>query len=388
MKISYLLGSVSRNAGGLFDICRRLAQTIARNTGVSVLGLEDEFTGLDLKEWLPLRPTVFPAAPPRSFGYARGYARALEIGNPELVHVHGLWMYPSLCGYRWHQRTKRPLIYTAHGMLDPWAVRNSRWKKRLVGSLWEDAAHRSATCFHVNSETEYLTLRSYGLRNPIAIVPNGMDFPDLSTKNPAPWRGEISNRRVLLYLGRLHLKKNLPALIDAWKAARGASTKAREWVLVIAGWDQGEHEALLRKQVCELGVEESVYFAGPLFGDQKAGAYQHAEAFVLPSLSEGLPMVILEAWAYGKPVVMTPDCNLPEGLAAGAALSTGKTADAIAETLCALFEMEVSERKQMGERGRALVSEKFLWPGIADEMKNVCEWAVGGGEPPGCVRFN
>jgi len=185
----------------------------------------------------------------------------------------------------------------------------------------------------------------------------------------------------------LHPKKNLPALLAAWKSARDRGpTSASDWLLVIAGWDQNNHEAQLRQQARELGIMESVHFVGPLFGDAKVGAYQHAKAFILPSLSEGLPMVILEAWAYGKPVVMTPECNLPEGFAAGAALSTGKAAEEIAETLGELCEMDEAERKQMGERGRALVSQTFLWSRIAEEMKQVCEWAVGGGTPPACVR--
>jgi poly(glycerol-phosphate) alpha-glucosyltransferase len=279
------------------------------------------------------------------------------------------------------------LIYSAHGMLDPWAVRNSKWKKRLVGSLWEDKSHRSASCFHVNSTIEYLTLRSYGLRNPVAIIPNGVDLPDPSMLEPAPWSADITGHKVLLYLGRLHPKKNLPALLAAWRSVRDRrATGASEWLLVIAGWDQNSHEAQLRQQARDVAIEESVHFVGPLFGVAKTGAYQHAEAFVLPSLSEGLPMVILEAWAYGKPVVMTPDCNLPEGFAARAALSTGKTAESIAETLRELFGMDEAERKQMGERGTSLVSKKFTWPRIAEEMKQVCEWAVEGGTPPSCIQ--
>ncbi|HEX4641357.1 MAG TPA: glycosyltransferase, partial [Chthoniobacterales bacterium] len=183
-----------------------------------------------------------------------------------------------------------------------------------------------------------------------------------------------------------HPKKNLPALLEAWKAALRSTAQPSEWVLVIAGWDQNNHEAQLKEQARELGLKESVHFAGSLFGAQKAGAYRNADAFILPSLSEGLPMVVLEAWACAKPVVMTRECNLPEGFAAGAALATGKTAEAIAETLGELFEMSESERKQMGERGRALVSEKFLWPKIAGEMKSICDWAVGGGDLPPCVR--
>ncbi len=144
MKIAYLLNSVSRKAGGLFEICKRLAQTTCDEKEIVVLGVEDEFTKTDLIEWAPLRPTIFSPVFARSFGYAPGYAQYLAKACPDIAHVHGLWTYSSLAGYRWHRRTNRPLIYTAHGMLAPWALRNSAWKKRLVCRLWEDAAHRSA----------------------------------------------------------------------------------------------------------------------------------------------------------------------------------------------------------------------------------------------------
>ncbi len=143
-----------------------------------MLGVRDEFTEKDLAAWAPLKPLVFKPALPGNFGVAKGYAEALRRFDPSLAHVHALWIYPSLAGYRWHRRTKRPLIYTAHGMLDRWAVQNSGWKKRMVRALWEDAAHRSAACFHVFSEAEYRSVRAYGLTNPVCIIPNGIDVPE------------------------------------------------------------------------------------------------------------------------------------------------------------------------------------------------------------------
>jgi hypothetical protein len=168
VKIAYLLNSISRKAGGLFEICRRLGQTLAETDEIPVIGTEDEYTNSDLAAWSPLQPKTFPLVGPSNFGFAPKYASELRQIAPNIVHVHALWTYSSLVGYKWQRRTKRPLIYTANGMLDQWAVRNAKWKKQLVRVLWEDAAHRSAACFHVNSEAEYRSVREYGLRNPIA----------------------------------------------------------------------------------------------------------------------------------------------------------------------------------------------------------------------------
>lgn len=388
MKIGFLIDSISSRAGGVSESTRRLAQSLVTvNASVEVFGLEDENTGRDLAGWLPLRVHQFPPAI-QSWGYSNALVPALLEADLDVLLAHGLWKYSSLASHRWHRRTGRPYIIHPHGMLDPWAVQNAKWKKRLAYLIYERTHLRHASCLRALCDAEAESIRAFGLRNPICVIPNGIDLPDFSIKHTAPWKGELRSRRVLLYLGRLHPKKNLPALLEAWKAVQASSAAARDWVLVIAGWDQNNHEAHLRKQVRELGLEDTVHFAGPLFGDQKAGAYQNAEAFVLPSLSEGLPMVVLEAWAFAKPVVMTPDCNLPEGFSAGAAISTGKSAGAIGDALPKLFEMDDAGRRAMGERGRALVSAKFLWPGIAEEMKKVCDWVVRGGSAPTSVRLH
>jgi len=188
----------------------------------------------------------------------------------------------------------------------------------------------------------------------------------------------------------LHPKKNLGAMLEAWAQSRKAkvgSRKSEEWRLVIAGWDQAGYEADLKALASDLGLLTSVSFVGPKFGEDKAEVYRNADAFILPSLSEGLPMVVLEAWAYGKPVLMTPECNLPEGFAAGAALEIGTTPETIAAGLRQLMEMSESEREAMGSRGRALVEAKFSWPRIGEQMRAVYEWVLGGGKPPECVRL-
>jgi poly(glycerol-phosphate) alpha-glucosyltransferase len=95
---------------------------------------------------------------------------------------------------------------------------------------------------------------------------------------------------------------------------------------------------------------------------------------------------VLEAWAYAKPVLMTPECNLPEGFSAGAALRIGPGPEEIADGLRCIIEMSDDDRRAMGARGRDLVATKFSWPPIGEQMRAVCEWVVGG-EMPNTVRL-
>ena len=106
---------------------------------------------------------------------------------------------------------------------------------------------------------------------------------------------------------------------------------------------------------------------------------------MLPSTSEGLPTVVLEAWAYNLPVLMTPECNLPEGFASQAAVRIETGPLAIARGLRTLFQMQDQHRTEMGDKGRALVERDFSWPSIARNMVPVFNWMMGLGEKPASV---
>jgi poly(glycerol-phosphate) alpha-glucosyltransferase len=156
-------------------------------------------------------------------------------------------------------------------------------------------------------------------------------------------------------------------------------------MLEIASWDDGEHEAQLRAHCERLGLRSSVSWVGPQYGVDLAITFKRASAFILPSFSEGLPMAVLTAWAYGRPVLMTPHCNLPEGFAAQAAVAIDPEPDSIAEGITRIVEMPDEELAAMGRRGRRLVEEKFAWPQIAADMKTVYDWILGNRPKPECV---
>lgn len=387
MKVAFVTASVSRRAGGLLFAVRRLAQTLTASgeTGVQVLGIEDVHSQDDLPEWGSAAPQVFRRYGPAAFGYAPGLGQVLAKSGCDLAHTHGLWMYPSLAVHQWSHSYRRSYLVTPHGMLDPWAVRNSGWKKRLAGWAYEHAHLRGAACLHALCQAEAEAIRGYGLRNPLCLIPNGVDLPAQPSEPPPAWASALPpGTRVLLFLGRLHPKKGLPGLLDAWGLARAAA-QAAGWHLVVAGWDQGGHQAQLVTQVERARLQGQVHFVGPQFGRDKAASYGRADAFVLPSFSEGLPMTVLEAWSHRLPVLMTSACNLPEGFAAGAALETATSPDSIAAALERLFAMPDEERRAMGECGHRLVAERFTWPYVAEQMLAVYRWVLGDEPIPSCV---
>jgi poly(glycerol-phosphate) alpha-glucosyltransferase len=406
-----LLESVSRADGGIFEAECALQRELHLGQGVqvNVVGMEDRYTAMDASRWLPLKPRVIKVQGPGAFGYSPDLLPALDP-KADLLYAATLWKHPSWAALQWAERTGKPMLVAPHGSLDSWALANAAWKKRIASVLFKGRQLRRAACLRALSQAEVDSFRAYGLTNPIAIIPNGVVLPDfhklstLDVAGPAvasqPLR-RPSTPRTLLFLGRIHPKKGLPNLIHAFKKALDAlpSTLDQSWQLVIAGWDQVGHERELMELCEELGIrverrqssvegqqsDADILLWGPAFGREKEDLLRSADAFILPSLSEGLPMSVLEAWAYGLPVVMTPECNLPEGFAADAAIRIETDAESIALGLAALFTMSNEDRCSMGQRGRVLVTERFTWQTVARQMREVYDWMLGGGKAPSTV---
>jgi glycosyltransferase involved in cell wall biosynthesis len=404
-----LVGSVSRRAGGLFESVRRLDQEVfskppvdwdgeekhATRTEpirVSVLGLNDDFSDEDRQAWAPLPLRSFTVLGPKRFGYAPGLLPSLRARVPDLVHVHGLWQYNSIAAWHWHHRSGLPYLVSPHGMLDAWALSHARGRKRLAWGLYESRHLRNARCIRALCRSEADSIRELGLTNLICVIPNGVDLADPKEDRGTHEASDLAKQRVLLYLGRIHPKKGLAALLQGWAAAGNTSG----WMLAIAGWDQCGHEDELKRLANALGLGwgsridrcprgATVIFPGPKHGREKRDWLHGCEAVVLPSLSEGLPMAVLEAWAHSKPVLLTPQCNLPQALAAGAGLGMEADPDSIAGVLRILFRANRSTLEGLGTRGRELVRTKFAWTKIAAELRAVYLWLCDRGPRPACV---
>ena len=411
MRVGFLVSSVSREAGGLFQSVRGLAKAVTcASASARVFGISDEQSAVDLQEWRPISVQTFRPQF-RAWGYSNQLVPALLGADLDILSTHGLWKYCSVASRRWHRRTGRPCIVHPEGMLESWALQNAKWKKKIAALLYEDRHLRGAACLRALCEAEAQSIRAYGLHNPICVIPSGIDLPE-TIENSTPESDNsilqtiAQNRKILLYLGRLHPKKNLANLLRAWKQALNSHPSMREnWVLAVAGWDQAGHERILKRLAGDLGLSfldvsdprsagttattgsTSVAFLGPRFGADKSECYRACDAFILPSLSEGLPMTVLEGWAHAKPVLMTPECNLPEGFATEAALQIGPRAEQIAAGLKHMTEMSDDDRRTMGDRGHTLAATRFSWPQIGEQMRSVYEWVLRGGATPQTVRL-
>ena len=420
MKVAMTTGSLSRNAGGLFESVRAMGKGLSElGVGVSVYGLRDQNWERDEEAWEPLSASAFSFIGPRALTWSPDMDAALDEVRPDVVALQGLWQYSSIATRRQWKRNGTPYVISPRGMLDKWALENSRWKKVLAAWAFENAVLRDAACLHALCESEADAMRSYGLRQRIEVVPNGVHLPELLTTEDTE---STEGKKRLLFLGRIHPKKGLLGALRAWADIQNSKSKiqnSKQWQFVIAGWDQGGHEAELKALCADLGLkiamgfshgvtgstkgqnlklnsyklktpppeaeDADVLFFGSAFGEEKDALLRSADAFVLPSFSEGLPMSVLEAWSYGLPVLMTPECNLPEGFPCKAALEIRSGGGSFQGSdfsfqhgLRTLLEMAARERAAMGMRGRRLVEAKFTWQKVAANMNALYEDILSG----------
>lgn len=323
-RIGLVTASASRLGGGVFEAVASQA-ALLRDLGASpvVLALKDAHSMADAGRFAGCALHHAPVLGPGFFGLAPGLGAMLDAARLDLLHLHGIWMYPSQAASGWAARSGKPYLISPHGMLDPWITARGRWKKALARSGYERRSWRRASAFHAltGREAEDIT-RETGRSGSVVI---GNAAPPAAAP-PAAARGPT-----IAYLGRIHPKKNIAALVDGW-AMLAASGRLPEGArLTIAGWGAPDDIAALKARLA--GAPAGAEFVGPQFGADKARLLAEARFLALPSLSEGLPVAVLEAWAAGTPALMSSECNLPIGFAEGAAIDSGLTSDSIAAAL-------------------------------------------------------
>ena len=392
MRVGHLVPAVSRHKTGIFEFTVGLAQRVAESgADVRVFGIRDYGTQADAHRWRTVTPFAARPLGPRMLGLAPRLLPELLRARLDVLHAHGLWTLQSAFTLAWRAWSRRPYVVSAHGQVEPRALLRSRGRKRLASLVYEDPRLRRAACLHALSEHETRFFRARGLTNAVAEIRYGVDTPALDAPLPPPvWTDRIeAGRPVLLFMGRLDPLKGLDSLLRGWaRAKRSAGDAGRPWALVLAGWGEDEeYESRLRRLGDEQGADGSIVFVGPVFAEAREAAYRAARACVLPSLSEGQPFGVLEAWARGRGALMSDACYLPEGFSEGAALRVVPSEEGVEAALLELFALPESALDAMGRRGRELIERDYAWPVVAPKFVALYEWLAGGGAPPPFVNF-
>lgn len=333
-------------------------------------------------------PAYYPEVPRRCFSrYGNSVGPIRRLGcSPELkrelltmdfdvVHAHGLWQFPTIYAVSAARTLQRPSVIAPRGMLSDVALSYSPKKKAVFGKLFQNEALSAAKAFHATAESELDDIRAFGLKQPVCLIPNGVDIPVVSGSKIEKVSREI------LTLGRIHPKKGIDVLVRAW--ARIAD-RYPSWSLRIVGPDEGGHLFELQTLVKTLEVPR-ISFSEPLYGDEKVQAYASADVFVLPTLSENFAMTVAESLAAGTPVICTKGAPWSALNDENCGWWIDHGVDALVDKLEQVLAMPGEELEEMGERGRSWMQREFSWQSFGEKSLEFYSWLLGRGPVPDFV---
>ncbi len=331
----------------------------------------------------------------RPWEYSYNLHRALSknIKDFDIVHITSVFLSASTLGAYYARKFKKPYIISPRGNFMQEPLKFSSLKKKIYINLIEKRNLAEASAIHFTIEKEkddYLKL-GLPLRKAI-IIPNSLDMGKFNTitRDSIEFRKKFNipvDKKVILFLGRLHPIKGLDTLIPAFAEVLKKEPKA---ILVLAGPDDGHYRSKIEAIIAEqrglnadfrglannISVNQSnqhksasynIIFTGMLLGNDKIAAYRESDIFVLPSYSENFGMVVVEAMAAELPVVITKGVGISNEVEkAGAGIVVEKDVNQVAEAILKILN-NPELAKKMGENGRKLVETEFSGEKVAEK---------------------
>lgn len=394
LRILHLVASVGPQSGGLGPVAIGFAkEQYLLGHCPAIWSLDPESVFIELTKAKEMKLSCFssfPALGPRQVGYSPSMEQAATSAKGayyDVFHQHSIWLAISRVTNHWRAAFSRPTVVAPHGTLEEYTLKMSCWKKKLALIAYEMANLRNTTCLHATSNHEAMSFRRFGLRNPIAVIPNGVPEEWLRNKGDATmFRVKFSipsNSRLLLFLSRLHPKKGLPLLFEAIAQLLPSLS---EWFIVIAGFeDTPGYQNELKRLAVELGIIEKIKIVGPLYGQDKQDAFAAANLFVLPTHSENFGIVIAEALAVGVPVLTTHGTPWEELQTYKCGWWVEISVEAIRDALLDGIHRPKQALAEMGQRGKELVASKYAWPEVTKRTIVLYNWLLGRCEQPDFV---
>ena len=377
MKIVHIISSIGKSAGGTAEIVPKIC-SVQQKAGIYVtlacrdIGSLSDTAVQAQKDGVTLRLFNGMSSWLNKISFSWDMMRNLGelVRDSDIVHLHGGWLFAVWWGAHCARKHGKLYVIMPHGSLEPERLKISKWKKRIVGWLFDRRVYRNASAVWVTAESEGAGVRQYGVTCPIHVVPLGLDVERYEQSVPSPELlsrlGISVGKKVVLYFSRITKIKGLDLLAEAWGRV---ATEFPDWQLVVAGPDDYHgYRAVAEELFGRLCPMDSYRFTGPVYGADKYSLLKSASVFVLPTRNENFSIAVQESLASGVPVVCTKGAPWQVLETAKCGCWTDVSADGIASGLRHLMGCTGKQRTEMGANGNFLIRSKFSWSAITAVM--------------------
>lgn len=286
-----------------------------------------------------------------------------ECKNAQIVQTNSLWQFSNFIHEYARRGTNAKSVIVPRGTLSPYALSLSPKKKRIVLALGQRTALKKADLFIATCHKEYLDIRNFGLKQPVAVIPNGLDLPQLE---------DVEKRKTVIFLGRIHKVKGVDILIEAWKKIEKDPT-FKNWNLVIAGPMTSDYAKDIQQMAEGL---KTVSFTGEVKGINKNQLLAQSAIYVLPTHTENFGISVGEALACGTPVITTTGAPWSGLIDNDCGLWIELSVDNLTYALKNMMSRSMNELAHMGENGREWMKRDFAWDEIAKKTIKAYEWLL------------
>lgn len=350
MKVIHYIASIDKSGGGTTEYMRLLSKALKGETTFSIAtGMSSNPITID-----GVSVKFFNNSVMRWFSLLKEFKIFFESEKPDIVHINGIWTPQNWAFQKSAQKLGIKVIVSPHGMLEPWILAHNPIKKKIALFLYQKRAITQSVCLHATAEMEAENIKALGFKNPIHIIPNGINLNDVTSLK------EHYGTRKMVFLSRIHPKKGIEILLEAWENCNTSG-----WTLEIAGNGDPYYIESLKQRAQNL---KNVHFVGAKYGLDKWNFLRSADVMVLPTHSENFGIVVAEALAVGVPVITTQGTPWEDLETYRCGWWIDLSVKNLENTLVKAINAPTMLLESMGNQGRKLVEEKYNIKKIGTKM--------------------
>lgn len=370
MKILSFVSSLDLSSGGPSRSVPMLVKGLAElGVDITLMTIRSENMNIHALEGTTAKLKVLSPSFSR-----KEIAKYLADERFELIQIQSVWEMPYHKVILEARKQNIPYIVTPRGMLEPWSLSQKKWKKKLAWWLYQRNDVQKSACVFTTAKMEAEHVSNLGITTCKAVIPNGIET------DAYPCKTSVEGvKKQVLFLSRVHVKKGIELLFEAWKRLHSDYV---DWQLLVIGNGEAEYIHSLENRVESLGLKDSIKILPPVFGEAKIKVYQESALFCLPSFSENFGMVIAEAMSCGTPVITTTNCPWEILNETDTGWCVDLSVDNLERALREAMEMDANALYDMGQKASKLIFDNFDYRSVTHKSLRLYEWLLNRGEKP------